>query len=144
MFARMLQQFCTIDILVNNAGLQRDSTFHEMTLADWNKGLERQPHGAVPVRARSHPGILAARRGAFYFERRRQDHLHEFGSPGDSLGRPRQLRYVQGRHPPIDGEHGTGGRSEADSRQWFEDQIRERLPKTKIIQPMPGITVDAL
>ncbi len=39
MFARMLQQFGTIDILVNNAGLQRDSTFHEMTLADWNKVL---------------------------------------------------------------------------------------------------------
>lgn len=36
------------------------------------------------------------------------------------------------------------GHGEADSRQWFEDQIRERLPKTKIIQPMPGVPVDAL
>ena len=33
MFRAMVQQFGTIDILVNNAGLQRDSAFHEMTLA---------------------------------------------------------------------------------------------------------------
>lgn len=37
MFARMVEEFGTIDILVNNAGLQRDSAFHEMTLAQWNK-----------------------------------------------------------------------------------------------------------
>ena len=37
MYARMLKEFGTIDVLVNNAGLQRDSAFHEMTLAQWNK-----------------------------------------------------------------------------------------------------------
>jgi glucose 1-dehydrogenase len=39
MFARMMQEFGTIDILVSNAGLQRDSAFHEMTLAQWNTVL---------------------------------------------------------------------------------------------------------
>jgi glucose 1-dehydrogenase len=36
MFRQMIGQFGTIDILVANAGLQRDSAFHEMTLAQWN------------------------------------------------------------------------------------------------------------
>jgi glucose 1-dehydrogenase len=37
MFARAVAQLGTLDILVNNAGLQRDSAFHEMTLAEWDK-----------------------------------------------------------------------------------------------------------
>jgi glucose 1-dehydrogenase len=36
MFETMVQRLGTIDILVNNAGLQRDSAFHDMTLAAWN------------------------------------------------------------------------------------------------------------
>ncbi|HET8668863.1 MAG TPA: SDR family oxidoreductase [Terriglobales bacterium] len=36
MFRDMTAKFGTIDILVNNAGLQRDSAFHDMTLAQWN------------------------------------------------------------------------------------------------------------
>src|SRR5205807_6238633 len=36
MFAEMRKRFGTIDILVNNAGLQRDASFHEMTLEQWN------------------------------------------------------------------------------------------------------------
>ena len=36
MFAEMMKQFGTIDILVNNAGLQRDSSFQDMTLEQWN------------------------------------------------------------------------------------------------------------
>ncbi len=36
MFQRMMVEFGTLDILVNNAGLQRDSAFHDMTLAQWN------------------------------------------------------------------------------------------------------------
>jgi glucose 1-dehydrogenase len=39
MFARMIQEFGTIDILVSNAGLQRDSAFHDMTMAQWNTVL---------------------------------------------------------------------------------------------------------
>jgi glucose 1-dehydrogenase len=36
MFAQMFERYGTIDILVNNAGLQRDSSFVNMTLEDWN------------------------------------------------------------------------------------------------------------
>jgi len=35
MFAQAIQHFGTLHIVVNNAGLQRDSAFHEMTLAQW-------------------------------------------------------------------------------------------------------------
>jgi Cft2 family RNA processing exonuclease len=34
---------------------------------------------------------------------------------------------------------GHGG---ATARQWFEEQIRERWPKIKIIQPVPGVGVE--
>jgi glucose 1-dehydrogenase len=40
MFRHMIQEFGRIDILVNNAGLQRDSRFHEMTLAQWKTVLD--------------------------------------------------------------------------------------------------------
>jgi glucose 1-dehydrogenase len=36
MFREMVSKFGRIDILINNAGLQRDSSFHEMTLSQWN------------------------------------------------------------------------------------------------------------
>jgi glucose 1-dehydrogenase len=39
MFERAVKEFGTIDILVANAGLQRDSAFHQMTLAQWNTVL---------------------------------------------------------------------------------------------------------
>ena len=35
MFREMCKQFGTIDILVNNAGLQKDASFKDMTLTDW-------------------------------------------------------------------------------------------------------------
>ena len=34
------------------------------------------------------------------------------------------------------------GHGEKDSRQWFEDQIRSRHPKIKILQPAPGKSVE--
>jgi glucose 1-dehydrogenase len=36
LFARAVDELGTVDILVNNAGLQRDASFHEMTLEQWN------------------------------------------------------------------------------------------------------------
>lgn len=36
MFRDMIGKFGTIDILINNAGLQRDASFAEMTLEQWN------------------------------------------------------------------------------------------------------------
>jgi len=35
------------------------------------------------------------------------------------------------------------GHGEADSRQWFEDQIRTKYPKVKVHQAVPGGTVEA-
>ena len=35
------------------------------------------------------------------------------------------------------------GHGEADSRQWFEEQIRTRYPKIQVVQPGPGQAVDA-
>lgn len=35
MFQQMFDQYGTIDILVNNAGIQKDSSFENMSLADW-------------------------------------------------------------------------------------------------------------
>jgi Cft2 family RNA processing exonuclease len=32
---------------------------------------------------------------------------------------------------------------EADSRNWFESQIRDRYPKVKVIQPAPGLPIQA-
>lgn len=39
MFAETIKRWDTVDILVNNAGLQKDSAFHEMSLAEWNQVL---------------------------------------------------------------------------------------------------------
>jgi glucose 1-dehydrogenase len=36
MFRQTIDQYGTVDILVNNAGLQKDSSFHEMSLEEWN------------------------------------------------------------------------------------------------------------
>jgi glucose 1-dehydrogenase len=36
MFQQIIKEHGTVDILINNAGLQRDCSFHEMTLKDWN------------------------------------------------------------------------------------------------------------
>jgi glucose 1-dehydrogenase len=36
MFGDVITRFGTVDILVNNAGLQRDASFTEMTLEQWN------------------------------------------------------------------------------------------------------------
>lgn len=35
------------------------------------------------------------------------------------------------------------GHGEADSRAWFEEQIRSRHPRIKIIQPQPGMEIQA-
>jgi glucose 1-dehydrogenase len=40
MFADTIQKFGTVDILVNNSGLQKDSPFHEMSLADWQMVID--------------------------------------------------------------------------------------------------------
>ncbi len=39
MFAQMFNEFGTVDILVNNAGIQKDASFLNMTLDEWNAVL---------------------------------------------------------------------------------------------------------
>ncbi|MEO6036696.1 MAG: MBL fold metallo-hydrolase RNA specificity domain-containing protein, partial [Verrucomicrobiota bacterium] len=34
------------------------------------------------------------------------------------------------------------GHGEGDARQWFEQQIKVRWPKIKVIQPQPGLSVE--
>ena len=34
------------------------------------------------------------------------------------------------------------GHGEEDARQWFEQQIKVRWPKIKVIQPQPGLSVE--
>ena len=34
------------------------------------------------------------------------------------------------------------GHGDADSRAWFEEEIRRRYPKIKVVQPEPGKTVE--
>jgi glucose 1-dehydrogenase len=40
MFRRAVDEFGALDILVNNAGMQRDASFVDMTLADWDAVLK--------------------------------------------------------------------------------------------------------
>ena len=108
MFKKMFEEFGTIDILVNNAGLQQDAALEDMTLQQWNTVISINLTGQW----------LCAREAAKEFKRRGvkpevsvaagQDHLHELGARRDSVGRPRQLRVVQGRHHADDEEHGAG------------------------------------
>jgi glucose 1-dehydrogenase len=37
MFKRALEEYKTIDVLINNAGIQKDNSFAEMSLEEWNK-----------------------------------------------------------------------------------------------------------
>ena len=134
MFADMIKQFGTIDILVANAGLQRDAAFHEMTLAAMEHGLGVNLTGPVPVRARGDPRIPAPRRRPGGLVRRRQDHLHELGASGDSLGRPRELRHLQRRHQDADGEPGAGSGAASHSASTPSPPARSAPRST----PAPG------
>jgi glucose 1-dehydrogenase len=40
MFQAMFKEYGTIDILVSNSGIQKDSSFAEMTLADWQRVID--------------------------------------------------------------------------------------------------------
>lgn len=37
MYQETFKRYGTVDILINNAGLQKDNTFHEMSLEEWNR-----------------------------------------------------------------------------------------------------------
>jgi glucose 1-dehydrogenase len=46
MFAAAVREFGTIDILVSNAGMERNSPFHEMTVAQWDAVMNVNLRGA--------------------------------------------------------------------------------------------------
>ncbi len=60
MFETAIAELGTIDILVSNAGIQKDSPFHEMTLAQWQKVIDVNLTG----------GFLCAREAVREFLRR--------------------------------------------------------------------------
>ena len=108
MLAAVVARFGTVHVLVNNAGIQRDSALVDMSLADWRRVLDVNLTGQ----------FLCARAAAREFLRRgvdpggvdrgRQDRLHELGARDDPLGRPRQLRRVEGRGAHADALAGAG------------------------------------
>ena len=117
MFERMFEEFGTIDILVNNAGLQQDAPFDEMTLEQWNTVIGVNLTGQ----------FLCAREAVREFKRRgvrpevscAAGKIICMSSVHDShpLGRPRQLRGVEGRRDADDEEHRAGGRPVPHPRQ---------------------------
>ena len=81
------------------------------------QGDRREPHGPVPLLARSGARVQAPRRAQGRFVRGRQDPLHQLGPRSHSLGRSRQLRRVEGRRDADDEEHRAGSRAVPHPRQ---------------------------
>ena len=134
MFEQMIEEFGTIDILVNNAGLQRTPAFDEMTLEQWNTVIGVNLTGQFLCCREAVTRVQAPRRSQGGLLRRRQDHLHELGPRGDPLGRPRQLRRLQGRRHADDEEHRPGGGAVPHPRQ----QHLPRAPSARRSTPPPG------
>ena len=109
----------------------RTRRFEEMTLAAVEHGDRRQPHRPVPVRPRGGARVQAPRRAARGLLRRRQDHLHELGARGHPLGRPRQLRGLQGRRDADDEEHRAGGRAATASASTASARARSARRSTR-------------
>ena len=120
-----------------------------MTLAQWNKVHLRQSDRAVPVRARggranscaaaSCPQVSRAAGKIICMSSVHQD---------DPLGRPRQLRRLQGRHHADDAEPRAGMRARPHPRQLPSRRARSarrstprpgtrRRPTTKLLKLVP-------
>ena len=97
-------------------------------------GDRGEPDRPVPVHPRRHARVQAARRGAVRLQGRRQDHLHEFGAPADPVGRPRQLRRLEGRHHDDDEKHRPGTGAALHPRE----QHRRPAPSARRSTPQPG------
>ena len=54
MFKKTVSHFGTVDVCVANAGIQMDHPLHEMPLDAWQKVLDVNLNGTVPVRPRGH------------------------------------------------------------------------------------------
>jgi NAD(P)-dependent dehydrogenase (short-subunit alcohol dehydrogenase family) len=104
MFKQAISHFGTLHIVVSNAGLQADSPFESMTLEKWNKVIGVNLTGQ----------FLCMREAVREFSRRG---VVKLGASGNSLGGPRELRRVQGRHQHADAKRRAGGGAAKDSRE---------------------------
>ena len=102
----------------------------EMTLAAVEHGHRRQPDRPVPLLPRGGARVQAPRRAQGRLLRRRQDHLHELGARGDSVGRARELRGVEGRRDADDEEHRAGSRAVPHPRQQHLPRARSARRST--------------
>src|SRR5271165_4691075 len=82
-----------------------------------DQGHRGESHRPVLVRARSGARVQTARRRGQSLLRGRQDLVHQLRARGDPVGRPRQLRGVEGRRDVDDEESGTGSGALSHSRQ---------------------------
>jgi len=118
MFEEACAVFGTLDIVVANAGLQRDCAVSRNDARAVEYSDQRQSHRPISLRARCGPRVLAARTADAGLSSAWQNHLHEFGARGHSLGRARQLRRVEGRRDDADENDRAGAGAARHSREW--------------------------
>ena len=134
MFAAATSEFGGIDILASNAGLETERALPRDDRGAVGQGHQRQPARRLPVRARGGARLPEARRAARGVGGGRQDHLHQLGARGHSLGEPCQLCGLQGRADAADEEPGAGGGASSASAS-----IRSRpAPSARPSTPPPG------
>jgi NAD(P)-dependent dehydrogenase (short-subunit alcohol dehydrogenase family) len=75
MFEETVSRCGRVDILVTNAGLQKDSSFREMSPADWRKVMDVNLTGQF-LCARCRSPVHSAGRAPACVPRPRQNHLH--------------------------------------------------------------------
>jgi glucose 1-dehydrogenase len=99
MYAAVIARFGTLHISVSNAGLQKDCAFPDMTLQDWETVIGINLTGQ----------FLCTRAAAREFKKRGVvASVSKAAGKLICMGRARQLRIVQGRHPDDDAEHRAG------------------------------------
>jgi NAD(P)-dependent dehydrogenase (short-subunit alcohol dehydrogenase family) len=108
MYAAIFKQYGTIDILCANAGIQMDAPFVEMTLDQWNRVLAVNLTGQSLCAGEATREFIRRDVSPAVSGRGRQDHLHEFGASGDSVGSSRQLCCQQRRDSHADADYRAG------------------------------------
>ena len=135
MFQKMFDELGTIDILVNNAGIQKDSSFDQMTLADWQLVLDVNLTGQ----------FLCAREAVREFKRRGivkeisaaagkiisissvhevipwAGHVNYAASKGGVMMMTKEHRLGGGTLPDTGKQHWSGGDQDADKRRSLGD-----------------------
>ena len=97
-FAEIEAAHGPVEVLVANAGITADTLLLRMSDDDWSSVIDTNLTGSFRLAKRAAKGMLRLRRGP--------DHLHLLGRRAARLGRPGQLRGLQGRagrHGPVAG-----------------------------------------